>query len=266
MSVVDLYRGMGTSTEKAYSQKGGVFKHPARVGIYGSSGSGKTNLCGNIILDHLDFDTLTIYARNPNQPIFDMLQRYVVGKAEREGLDPSDFFHISDEIDRDVKDFDQDLQNVVVFDDMADRNDKKLNSAISNFLRFGRPQNTSVIVITQNFHTTDKTVRENLNYFCGFRGRDDYDVMRIGRYYAPELKKEWDDVYLRGTEKRTGQGNDPNAFLFIDLDETDKGKKFRRAFQEGSLFPVEERRREERPRLKSKKTRREKEWNFLFDD
>jgi len=266
MSVVDLYRGLGTKIEDVYSQKGGVFKHPARIGIYGSSGSGKTNLCGNIILDHLDFDTLTIYARNPNQPIFDMLQRYVVGKAEREGLDPSEFFHISDEIDRDVKDFDQELQNVVVFDDLSDRADKKLNSAISRFLRFGRPQNISVIVITQNFHTTDKTVRENLNYFCGFRGRDDFDVMRMGRYYAPELKKEWDDVYLRATEKRSRQGNDPNAFLFIDLDETDKGKKFRRAFEEGSLFPIEERRREQQRQKGKRIGKMKREWDFLFDD
>jgi hypothetical protein len=65
-----------------------------------------------------------------------------------QGEDPDDYLHISKDIDRDIQNFDPQLQHLVVFDDVTHRNDKKNSNLVGQYYKYARPQNVSVIVVT----------------------------------------------------------------------------------------------------------------------
>jgi hypothetical protein len=234
-NVDDLYKACPSVDDK-YQQKGGVFKHPARVMGAGPSGSGKTNLAGNLALNHFVWDTITIFAKNTEQPVFELLKKYLEKAIEKNGGSVEDQFHISNEIDRDPKDYDQNLQHLVIIDDLTHKDDKKNGSLAAKFFKYGRPQNISTIVLTQNFHDTNKNVRENVNYYITFKGRDPDDINKMRKYYASDLKRdEFDSLYEKATKKENCE--DRSCFLTIICDETELGKKYRRGLVPYSLIP-----------------------------
>jgi len=246
--VKNLYSGSGSGhgVEDVYIQKGDIFKHPARILIVGPSGSGKTNLLGFIVADHLAWDTLTIFAKNTEQPIFRKFQDIVLSKIEKLNVDPEDYFHVSDEIDKNVKDFDHNLQNVVVFDDMTHRTSgkNKTTEQIDAFMKYGRPQNITVIVVTQNFHDATKRIRENANYAIMFPTKAPEDRRRFSEYYCQDLSKDQRiglmekafrlEITPRMTEEEKEQKK-MNAFFFVGPEEWPNHLRYRKGLGPGLI-------------------------------
>ena len=227
-----------------YKQKGNVFKHPARILIIGPAGSGKTNLITDIVMYLLSFRKLYIFAKNTEQQLFEYLYEYINKQCKTARCPIDDLFYMNNEIDIKIDSkneegepiFNPKYQSLVIFDDMTHKSDTKNSSLVSQYLKYGRPANASVIVATQNFFDTSKNVRENVNYICLFRGKDPNDINALRKFYASELVRgEFDEIYHRATEKE--YENDRNAFLYIDCNQLDKGLKYRRGFVAYSLFP-----------------------------
>lgn len=246
--VVDLYKYLNKGSDGVveYTQKGNIFKHPARVLIMGPSGKGKTTIALQLALSDFDFDTLTIFGSSLHQPLFRQLCNIIAAKVKKIGGDLNDYLHVSSEIDKKFSDFDPSLQHLVIFDDMAKRDDKRA-PILAEYASFGRPYNISMIVTCQGFYYTNKDLRENMSYFIAFRMNSPQDKRDFLSYAAPDLTPdERMRIYLEATSTEQEENMDEDqvkevnkeAFFFVDMNETKKSKKYRRAFVEGSIYQI----------------------------
>lgn len=236
----NLFNGSGVMK---YNQKSNIILHPARLLMVGPSGSGKTNLLTDIALDLLSWSKIYIFAKNIEQPLFNLIKSYLEEKCNENDLNINDYFHMSNDIDIKIDDKNEDgslffnpkIQHLVIFDDMTHRDDKKNSSIVSKYLKYSRPSNCTIIVATQNFFDTSKNVRENANYVCCFKGKSQNDINEIRKWYADDLsKEEFKNIYNIATTKQNDK--DKNAFLFIDTNKFEKGLKYQHAFYPYSLF------------------------------
>lgn len=221
-----------------YIQKNRVILHPARILICGPSGSGKTNLASIIAVDLLHWDTITIYAKNPDQLCFRFLKNYIAEKASESGLNPDDILYISSEIDRDTEDYDITKQNLVIFDDLAARNDKKNGNKILQYMKTGRPRNISTIVISQGYYETNKDVRENMTLLCCFKQISPTDKNNLHNTFASYLNKNTFDRAYDYATQRYGRQDPRNTTAFISIfpEENDPSLRIRKGFEADSLF------------------------------
>ena len=128
-----------------------------RLGIVGSSGSGKTN----ILLDILHrfstpkgtFKGLLIYLRSRHEPLYD----YVAEK-----IPETQFVEVTSESDIIPVD-DVEEQTLVVFDDLI-LADKKVQNAIGEYFIRGRKKGLSVVYISQNYFGIPKIIRQQFSY------------------------------------------------------------------------------------------------------
>lgn len=220
--VVDLYQCLANSNDE-YRQKGSVFIHPFRLVINGSSGCGRTNLACNIILDHCEFDTLTIFAKYPNQPLFKLVIDTISQSC------PDITIHVSDNIDKEINEenFDPQLQHLVIIDGVD------LSDEVNDFFKHSRLSNISVVLICQNLDECSSTIYENSNYGISFKCKD---IDKFRRCYCPNLDDDiFNTLYYGAIEKITH--DDKDAFILCSVDEqNDLGKKFRKGFTPYTLI------------------------------
>ena len=97
--------------------------HPYRILIIGGSGSGKTNTLLNLINEQYDIDKIYLYARDLNEPKYEIL----IGKRKDAGInhlnDPNAFIECSntmDDIYENIHDYKSSRKReiLIVFDDM----------------------------------------------------------------------------------------------------------------------------------------------------
>jgi hypothetical protein len=173
---------------------------PFRMLICGSSGSGKTNLLLNLILQYLDFDSLIIYAKDLSESKYVYLQELF--KDEENVL-----FSSSDKIIS-VDTFDANMQNLIVFDDYLTMN--KQTDIEEIFLR-GRKKGVSVIYLTQSYYKTPKNLRLQCNYLVLFKSCNNRELSAILRDHTLEDVKE---KYRMAVKK-------PYDFFMIDFKNSD---------------------------------------------
>src|SRR5687767_5111604 len=82
---------------------------PMRILLVGASGSGKTNLLLNLILQYLQFDRLFIYARDLNEDKYVFLQTLLKDEPAAEFSSRDDIISVDK--------LDPNQQNLLVFDD-----------------------------------------------------------------------------------------------------------------------------------------------------
>lgn len=234
---------IGDDIAKVYKQKmPHIIEHPARVLIIGPSGSGKTNLLMSLIHDLLYWDTLTVFAHNPGQKLLTMVQEKIAEKVEKIGGNVEDYMYMSSTIDKKNpgEDYDSDLQNMVIFDDMTKQHVKDNQKEVTTYLSKGRNKNISVVVCTQNYFDLPKVARSEFNYVLTFRLRDSRDVDELYRNYGAGFvsKEAFKRLYNTATRKKDGLAKnefDPEAFLFIAADENDLEDKYRKGWMKKSL-------------------------------
>eukprot|EP01059_Diplonema_ambulator_P003594 TRINITY_DN132_c0_g1_i10.p2 TRINITY_DN132_c0_g1~~TRINITY_DN132_c0_g1_i10.p2 ORF type:complete len:215 (+),score=45.41 TRINITY_DN132_c0_g1_i10:2044-2688(+) len=188
MSVVN-YDGLVSSKAKHRNVSLLMPQWPFRLCIVGNSGSGKTNLVMNMLLQPkmLCYDRLYVVSPSLDQEKYAHLQEHFEEHDEKlhnacekelkkkgvpqEKIDealaelkPSGYFYDTID-DLDMDDFDKEYQNLVVLDDiMLDKNQKNYINLFSR----GRHFNVSVMYLSQSFFRIPKTIRDNSSAFALF--------------------------------------------------------------------------------------------------
>lgn len=202
---------------------------PFRMAVVGASGSGKTNLVMNMLLEEgmLCYDRLYVVSPSLEQDKYQHLQETFEGrdakvraKAVRElkarkaseeqieeavaKLEPSGYFYDTvDELNFDS--FDPQYQNLVVLDDIM--LDKKQDQYVNLFSR-GRHFNTSVMYLSQSFFRIPKTIRDNCSCMALFSmSRRECNEVHARMVGGDKTRTEFNEMFTR--LKRY-------AFIFID--------------------------------------------------
>jgi hypothetical protein len=157
-------------------------KWPFILIIIGRSGSGKTNTVVNL-LKYLFFDTFYLYAKDLEEPYYQLLQNVfddekIRPKEPHEKPIIESYFSSAIEDIVDVDELDRDKQNLIVVDDFVTEKDQKklIDLAIS-----GRKMNASMIYITQDWYRVPKSIRLQCNYLSIFPSCDGNDISLIFR-------------------------------------------------------------------------------------
>lgn len=209
---------------------------PFRLLVAGKSGSGKSNMVMNLILRHLDYDFIYIYAKHLDDKMyvklkehFDKINQRVAKKFK---LPDYTCYLMSDDYDSMVtlspkreslransdefavtnNELDKSKKNLIVIDDfMMEKN--KTN--IQDLMVSSRHKNASIIYITQSYHKTDKIVRENCNYLALFRVASKKEIIELAKSVATDMEyKDFYELFTKITNKKYG-------FMIIDTTEND---------------------------------------------
>ena len=208
-------------------------KFPFRMGLFGSSGSGKTNLLCNILHSRVYYDNLFLFYKNQNelkyQFMIDFIHKINEVRAElrrRTGKsEPRDITlivgHSIEEV-LPIEVFENEMrhlwmnpdgslrQTVIVFDDMLNEDKGLQRSVVGNWFIYGRKLAVSSIYISQSYHNTDALVRANLSsiFHARCKRRDNITLhTSLGGHLD---KKTWDEYVNKAWEQ-------PFGFIQIDL-------------------------------------------------
>ena len=178
--------------------------------IVGSTGSGKTNLLLNILLNWMNYDYCCVYTINPDQDKYQFLQEQGV-----EILRPADLPPV-EELDS--------QQKVIVFDDIKldNTNMKKL----MEYFSLSRNKNCNCIYLTQSYFDTPKYIRRNTNCFVFFGNLDNKDIRHITDDHAKDLNREQlESIYREATK-------DPYNFMVLDKTAKHTPLRYRKCFDQ----------------------------------
>ena len=171
--------------------------HPYIILIKGGSGSEKTNLLLNLIVNRLDIDKIYSYAKDLNESKY----QYLINKREGAGInhfkDLKAFIKYSDDmcnIYRNINHYNPDKENkiLIVFDDMiADMiQNKKLNSIVTELFIRGRKLNISLVFITQSYFKVPKDVRLNTTHFFITKILSKRELQQIAINHSSDISTE----------------------------------------------------------------------------
>ena len=142
--------------------------------LVGSTGSGKTNLLLNLLLDptnQIYFDDFYIWATTLHQPKyiflkehFESLEKYLFHQYNTK-VEIGHFFTHDEEI-IDPKELDETKSHLMIFDDVQNENQTR----IKDYFCSGRHNNFNVFYLCQSLnHIKKHCIRENANIFILFR-------------------------------------------------------------------------------------------------
>ena len=217
---------------KQYEVKQSKYEHvsklPTRSVINAASGSGKTVLIQNLILDIYKGCFSRIYIFSPSIDIDDTwlpVKKYIEEeqtKTKDEQIYFQDFDgeavqHIlttqKNIIDHQKKDpkTKKLFSILLIFDDVADNKAIHNNQALNSCFTRGRHSQISTILSTQKYNSASTIIRTNMDSMYLFRLRNDNDLQAV----MDELSALLDtkillEVYMKATEARF-------SFLFIRL-------------------------------------------------
>jgi hypothetical protein len=194
-----------------------------RMLIIGGSGSGKTNMLTNLILDYLYYDEIYIYAKDLQEPFYEFLEGILDLSKETESIDD---FHMSSELD-DKLNLDnypdsEIIQRLVIFDDFITEKDQFL---IEDLFVRGRKKHFSIIYLSQSFMDIPRIIRKNSNYLALYKLEDDGEVKTILRRYSGSTNDNIFDIYKESVDEEYN-------FMLIDKKTTDKKLKYRKNWDE----------------------------------
>ena len=144
--------------------------HPYRILIIGGSGTGKTNALLNLISNQQDIDKIYLFVKDHYEDKY----QYLINKREYVGIyhlnDPKVFIEYSNDMHdvyENIDNYNPDKENkiLIVLDMIADINDKKLNSIVTElFIRCGK-LSISLVFMSQSYFKVPKDVRNNSTRF-----------------------------------------------------------------------------------------------------
>ena len=164
-------------------------KHPFRLCIVGSSGTGKTSSLIWLIEESKAFHKIYLYAKKLDEPLYEFLIDDWKERSEKQG---ETLIEYSESLDDAVSfsEIDSSIQNLIIFDDMIVQ--KNLKYVEELFIR-GRKSNCSVIFISQSYFKIPKIIRENSNFFLLTSGLSGHNLTSIATDQADsgEFKKAY---------------------------------------------------------------------------
>ena len=181
---------------------------PFRMGVTGSSDSGKTTMIMNLLMGNKKIkedgeryilcNDIELIGKFLHEPKWSIVRDFF-NELANEGEDVS-FRALSPSEIPDVEEFDPNRATVVVFEDLMNMS-KKIQERIADYFSSGRHSNVSPIYVSQRFFLIPKTIRENVTYISLHRGAGNLlDLKRIISPYTehPEnLVPVIDDLTLK---------------------------------------------------------------------
>lgn len=195
-----------------------TFKYPFKLCVVGSSNSGKSIMALNLVMKHLNYDTLTICSPTAsNQPKFDLLH-------DLSQLFP-DKFAIYEDLSRiRLKKFNRNLTNLIFIDDMQELDEKQQRKMNDIWCR-GRHHNVHPIGIFQSYFRIPQRARNSTSHFIFFKINSVREIDRIWRECAADIpQEEFRNIILDCINDTTN----PFAFLSIDMFEKEKCLRYRK--------------------------------------
>lgn len=213
--------------------------------IIGKSGSGKTNLLMNLLLqNYLDYNCLYIFSKSLHQPIYQILINGFKNNLSKEEILKciltKNFSIVENSVGNSIKIFayndskdlpdpnelDSNNKNLIIFDDLIDeKNQTKMESYYSR----GRHNNTDVFYISQNYIKLPKnTIRENTNFYIIFP-QDHQNINYI-------FKDHCSDKINKNTFENLCKDSWQIDYGFLTIDKTSTDKRFRKQLDEVLIF------------------------------
>lgn len=182
---------------------------PFRLLVVGSSGCGKTNTIIDLLLNHIYYNRVYIYAKDPTEDFYECLTNIFEVSKENKILKE---FVITSEID-DLIELDnleehKNDQTLIIFDDFINESEKE-HKPIKTLFTQGRKKNVSTIYISQSFVDIPRIIRRNSNYLLLFKQADDGEAKEIIRRFSGGNKDKIFEMYKEAT-------NAPFNFFLID--------------------------------------------------
>ena len=215
MKVVNLHPENDKKKNKAFKPTNTLMPQimPFRFCIVGQSGSGKTvNLSSILEQDWVRWDTLTIYAKNPDQKVYNAILKKHDKLIEKNKCEP--FVFLFDNIDNcvPIDMYDSEKHNVVVFDDFTGGNmsDSQLKVITDHCIR-GRSKGISVIILAQGYHAIPKNSRLQASFLVIYKTTNKNDRKAVWEDHCSDMTyQEFSDVLDACTAKR-------HDFLCVDV-------------------------------------------------
>ena len=205
--------------------------HPARAIVVGASGSGKTTFINSLIRDYCQYHTLTVCAKNADQPVYEQLiqeleknEAVLRKKGLKGGIKCPDgkvkLTYYTSDIRKvpPVEAYDKNLQNLIIIDDFVVETDQK--PFIEYYIR-GRHKNISVFYLSQVYFPVPKDIRLNTSYVYLFKGPNDYDLGKLFKDHMESFSEEKFRKIVSQTHSK------PYTFITIDKKTGDPNLKFR---------------------------------------
>lgn len=197
-------------------------KLPAMINIVGSTGSGKTNVCVDLIEKINNFDRIYLYAKDLKEPIYAwMIDKFL----EVQKKTNVQVLHTSDSIKNmmPINEMERNKNNLVIIDDMICEKKGDLKIVSEYFIR-ARKVPATCIFISQSYYDTPILIRKNTNYLIFKRINTKSDLKSVLNEYSlgVELKT------LASMYDYSTSGAFTNFFM-IDL-VGDKSMRFRKCY------------------------------------
>lgn len=184
-------------------------QHPFRLLAIGPTGGGKTNIIVDLVINHLCFDKIYIYATDLED------EKYLATIALFESLNKQykelnetdeDIIEYSDSLNGiEVKQFNPEKQNLVIFDDMV--TESKKNQKIINdlFIAGRKTPNCSLIYQTQSIFDTPDLLRKQASMLVLLDVNDEGEINEIAKRYRTGITfQEFKELYYKCISQKYG--------------------------------------------------------------
>lgn len=182
---------------------------PARVAIIGSSGSGKSNILLNLVLQLNAFTKIYMFVKSPDEPLYAYLIEEIRKIEAKLGVE---ILVVSTDLDElpEVDSFDGKEATLMIFDDIISESAAKLKT-VSDFWIRGRKRSLSLIFLTQSFFAVPKIIRGNTDVFIFKRlGKRDLNLV-LSDFSLTKTGPELMEMY------RSCDTTNISNFFMIDL-------------------------------------------------
>ena len=183
-----------------------------RMMLIGSTGSGKTNTCLNLVKQINAWDRILLFAKNVEEPLW---AQFIKNFRDAEKQSHTEILTVDTDISHlpAVDKWDKKSHVLLILDDMMSENPKLINSHVIPWFTRGRKKNASCIWLGQSYYEgTPLKVRQNTDYIVLNKVLSNNDLYRILSEYPLDVSK---DEIVRLYHAAT-KGGYPNFFL-IDL-------------------------------------------------
>lgn len=247
MALVNYYKCIDSDKSNYRQGPKNTIQHPARVLLVGQSGSGKTSLMMNLLLNKsmkMKFDRIYVFAKNiVADPLYQLLIEHCESiqeeLLEKTGEEHQILFS-SDDLSElpDLTELDPDLQTCVIVDDFLGAKGESMDKVKAWFIA-SRKYNVSIFFLAQRLTPIDRTIRQNVNYVCAFATQSNAEMNLYAKEFSPEMDlKDFKDLFISITWRKT-KPDQVKPSILIDMCNTDPNMRYRRNIIEPVLPAVE---------------------------
>lgn len=188
---------------------------PARIGVIGASGSCKTNWLLNFIELVDNWDTVTLIAKNTQEPLY----IYLVDCLKKAKL-PHYVFNTLENL-KPCQSYDAKKNNLIIIDDFVNASAKELIT-VGDYFTMGRKNGITCCILSQSYYKIPQLIRQNLNYLVIFKISTKNDLSRVISDNSLDIDIDTALSLLRYVRSKSKQ-----SFMLIDKDTDQTDLKFR---------------------------------------